>query len=352
MERGTVSNVKVVFLPAGSIVTPSSRYRVFQFLQPLMQQGVETSLLETPHGNPWKRLAYLLRLFSVALSNDVLFVQKRIFPKLILQFLNIFNTRIIYDFDDAIYLKPHVQPSLNQILKVSRVVIAGNDQLATYARKYNKRVVVIPTVVDTDLYQIPKEVRHPGNDRLIIGWIGSDVNHPDNVKILYPVLNWLGEHYREKVVLRVLASEPLKIKTKLTVEFIPWTLNGYLSELQKFDIGLMPLRDTSWNKGKCGFKLIQYMAVGSPVIASPMGINKQIVIDGETGYLAENSEEWQIKIARLINDEDLRIQMGQKARKHIEQHYSIKAVIPRMLETFRECGFQTSLKGSIIKKNP
>jgi len=323
--------LKVGFLPLYRIQYPSSRYRVFQFLVPLRQQGYQCTLIEAPQRDPWKRLAYLPRLFHLALTQDVLYVQKRTFPKVILCALKRLNPRIILDLDDAIYLRPTRRPLVDAILRAAVVVVAGNDYLAEYARQFNEQVVVIPTVVDTDVYCPPLGPRHPGDDRVVIGWIGSDPNRGDLASI-QPVFDWLGEQYGEQVVFRAIGRRPLEMETKLQLEFVPWTLEGSRPALQQFDIGIMPLEDTEWNRGKCGFKLIQYLAVGTPAVASPTGVNREIVRDGETGYLASTAQEWQQRLARLVEDESLRLQMGRAGRRHIEQQYSLRTALPFLTE--------------------
>lgn len=327
--------LKVGFLPLYQIQYPSSRYRVFQFLQPLSQQGFKNTLIEAPQRNLWKRLAYLPHLFYLAYSQDVLYVQKRIFPELLLQLLRRLNPHIIFDLDDAIYLRPAQRPLVDAILRAAAIVVAGNKYLATYARKFNEQVVVIPTVVDTDLYLPPSGARHPGDDRVIIGWLGSDPNRGD-LAPMQPVFDWLSKHYGERVVLRVIGPRPLEMETTLRLEFVPWTLESSRTALQQFDIGIMPLEDTKWNWGKCGFKLIQYMAVGIPAVASPVGVNQEIVQDGETGYLAVTTEEWRNRLVRLLEDKSLRLKMGQAARARAEHHYSVKAVLPLLAKVLVE----------------
>ena len=319
--------LKVGFLPLYRIQYPSSRYRVFQFLVPLRQQGYQCTLIEAPQRDPWKRLAYLPCLFHLALTQDVLYVQKRTFPKVILCALKRLNPRIILDLDDAIYLRPARRPLVDAILRAAVVVVAGNDYLAEYARQFNEQVVVIPTVVDTDVYCPPLGPRHSGDDRVVIGWIGSDPNRGD-LAPMRPIFDWLVEQYGERVVFRAIGRWPLEMETALRLEFVQWTLEGSRPALQQFDIGIMPLEDTVWNRGKCGFKLIQYLAVGTPAVASPTGVNREIVRDGETGYLASTAQEWQQRLARLVEDESLRLQMGRAGRRHIEQQYSLKAALP------------------------
>jgi glycosyltransferase involved in cell wall biosynthesis len=326
--------LKIGFLPLYRIQYPSSRYRVFQFLDPLALQGFKRTLIEAPQRNWWKRLAYLPRLLHLARSQDVLYVQKRIFPEAVLKLVRRINPHIIYDLDDAVYLRPALQPRVDAILRAATIVVAGNEYLAAYARKFNERVVIIPSVVDTDLYLPPSGARHPGDDRVIIGWIGSDPNRGD-LSPMRQVFDWLGEHHGERAVLRIVSDRPLEMETRLRQEFIPWTLASSRAELQKFDIGIMPLEDSEWNRSKCGFKLIQYMAVGAAAVASPVGVNQEIVRDKETGYLAQITEEWTDSLASLIEDRTLRLRMGRSGRERVERCYSLKAVLPSLTDVLK-----------------
>lgn len=307
---------------------------MFQFLSGLREQGYKWSLIEAPQRNFARRLAYVPRLFYMALTHDVLFVQKRTFPLSVLAILKKLNPHIVFDLDDAIYLRPSRKPLVDAILRTSALVVTGNDSLAAYSRQFNDQVVLIPTVVDTDLYQPPTGARHPGDDRVVIGWIGSDPNCGEFVAV-QPVLEWLYGRYGDRVTMRIASSRPLEIETEINLEFVPWTLTGSRSELQKFDIGIMPLEDTEWNRGKCGLKLIEYMAVAAAAVASPVGANRQIVSDGETGFLADTTEEWKNSLAQLIDDQSLRLQMGRLGRKRVEQHYSVKAVLPLLIDALQ-----------------
>lgn len=327
--------LQVGFMPLYRVERASSRYRIFQFLEPLTHSGLECDVIEAPQGDLGKRLTYLPRMVQLALSQDVLYVQKRVFPRLILRLLYWLNPHIVFDLDDAIFLRQARRPLTDSALRSAAIVVAGNEYLAAYARRLNKQVVVIPTVVDTARYVPPLGRRHPGEDRVVIGWIGYDPNWGD-LTPLKPVFDWLGKRYGQRVVLRTVGCRPLEMDTSLCTEFVPWTLEGSRSALQEFDIGIMPLKDTDWNRGKCGLKLIQYMAVGAAAVASPVGVNQDIVRDGETGYLATATGEWRERLVRVIEDEALRLSMGCAARKRVEQRYSVKAVLPLLVTALRQ----------------
>jgi len=326
--------LRVGFLPLYQIQYPSSRYRVFQFLESLSRHGFECTVIEAPQCDPINRLAYLPRLVWLAITQDVLYVQKRLFPRPVLRLIQRLNPHIVFDLDDAIYLHPALQSRVDAMLRTASIVVAGNEWLATYARQFNKQVVIIPTVVDTDLCRPPSGARHPGDDRVVIGWIGLNPNRGD-LAPMRPVFDWLGEQYGERVILRIVSSQPLKMETRLRLEFVPWTLEDSRVALQQFDIGIMPLEDTEWNRGKCGLKLIQYMAVGAAPVASPVGVNQEIVQDGKTGYLALTTAEWKDRLARLIEDETLRLRMGYAGRERVKQYYSVRAALPLLANALR-----------------
>lgn len=323
---------KVAFLPLYSVQRPSSRYRLFQFLESFEQAGWQYSILPAPERNPKKRLAYLFRLFPLAISHDVIYIQKRMLPYWVMRVLQLTRHRLVYDLDDAVYLRTNYRHKVERMIRMVDVAIVGNSTLANYARSLNREVVVIPTVVDTIKCKAISSPRHPGDDRIIIGWIGSDPNRGD-FTTMKPVFDWLGEQYGRRVVFRSIGTRPLDIDTCLELEFIQWTLEHYQSELKKFDIGIMPLADTPWNRGKCGFKLIQYMAVGTAAVASPVGVNQEIIEEGVNGYLAQNVDEWQEKLSFLIEDDVERDQIGNAARKRIESEYSVGSVFPLLLDT-------------------
>ena len=327
--------MKIAFLPLYEIDKPSSRYRVFQFLPALDNHGFQNTILPAPQRNFIKRLLYVPRLLSIAYTNDILFIQKRMLPMWLLFLLKKLNTDIIFDIDDAVYLRPSQHEKTNRMLHAAKCVVVGNTYLAAYARNFNEHIVEIPTVVDTTIYQIPPEPRHDGDNRIIIGWIGSNPNRGD-LTPLKPVFDWLSQRYKNRITLRIISDNPLQMKTDLMIEFVPWTLNNSLTDLQQFDIGIMPLDDTVWNQGKCGFKLIEYMAVGAATVASPIGVNQQIIEDGRTGYLATTIEEWQTRLAYLIEHDSARIAMGKLAAKQIEERYSITAVLPDLINTIQQ----------------
>jgi glycosyltransferase involved in cell wall biosynthesis len=327
--------IKVGFLPLYDIYRPSSRYRVFQFLEPLRELGFSCQVLDAPQLNLAKRVKYIPRLLRFAVHQDILFIQKRMLPSALLSVVKKLCPKIVFDIDDAVYLRPQLRLKIDLMLKTATAVIAGNQTLAAYARQHNPHTYILPSAVDAAYYQPASEPRHPHDDRVIIGWIGSDPNRGD-LDSLPAVFDWLGQKYGQKIVLQTVGSRPWEVKTSLPTEFIQWTLADSLSALQKFDIGIMPLDDTAWNQGKCGFKLIQYMAVGVTAVASPVGVNSEIVQHGINGYLAAAEEDWRTYLCQLIENNDQRRTMGQQARQRIERHYSLDAILPALTQLLRQ----------------
>jgi glycosyltransferase involved in cell wall biosynthesis len=327
--------IKVSFLPLYNIQGPSSRYRVYQLIPFLSNYGFECRCLEAPERKFWKRNTYLPRLITAARKSDILFIQKRTFPLRILDFLHYLNPQIIFDFDDAIFLETRRREQVDAILSKAKWVIAGNEYLAVYAQQLNHQVSVIPTVVDINTYTPPPKGRYLNIQKTIIGWIGTNPNRGD-FAAMQPVLDWLCENYAEQVVVRIIANRPLEIKTKLPIEFIPWKLETSRSELQKFDIGLMPMENNPWNHGKCGLKLIQYMAVGAVPLASPVGVNQTIIRAGETGLLADTVEQWTSGLKYLIDNPKIRVDMGHQGRLHVEKNFSVQSILPALLKVLNQ----------------
>lgn len=234
--------------------------------------------------------------------------------------------KIVYDFDDAIWTTDAKENGITKLIrwrsKVRTIigwsykVSCGNDYLASYARQFNEYVVVNPTTIDTSYHSVSKKE----NKDIVIGWTGSH-STLKYLNELVPVIGYLEKKY-PSIKFRVIAnhnpSYPLQ-----SFEFVKWTEQTEIADLSVIDIGVMPLPNDEWSKGKCGFKLLQYMALEIPSVASPVGVNTDIIKDGESGFLCSNENEWMDKIGLLINDASLRQRMGKAGRKMVEENYSV-----------------------------
>jgi glycosyltransferase involved in cell wall biosynthesis len=247
---------------------------------------------------------------------------------------------LILDYDDAIFHQydQHKSPlvrallgdKLKPLLRRADLAICGNGYLQAYAGEHCRRTEIVPTVVDTDAYGPgPK----PRPERPVtVGWIGSPSTWTF-VKPLLPLLADAAE--RHDLSVRAVGAGPQKdIPPRFS--FLPWTEAGEIGLIQDMDIGIMPLPDEPWARGKCGYKLIQYMACGLPVIASPVGVNSAIVDHGENGFLASTSQDWANAIATLAGDPALRGAMGTAGRRKIERFYSLAVHGPRLAAMLRD----------------
>lgn len=237
--------------------------------------------------------------------------------------------KVIYDFDDAIWIpntsgQNSIAAGLKAFWKVKKIcswvsiVAGGNDYLCAYAESCGAEDVRrIPTVVDTANRYNQLKTHTAGS--VTVGWTGSHstLKYLDE---LMPVLSQLQEEY--DFTFLVIADKQPELPLK-NWKSIPWNPDTEIADLLKIDIGVMPLTHDQWSEGKCGFKLIQYLSLGIPGLASSVGVNKAIIRNGENGYLCDRPEEWKDAIGRLINDVDTRREMGRKGRETIVQEYSI-----------------------------
>ncbi len=246
----------------------------------------------------------------------------------------------IFDFDDAVFVS-YKSPSNGylsylkfpgktaEICRLATHIMAGNQYLADYAGTYNDNVTIVPTTIDTDKYKFIEPAKGP--ETMTIGWSGSfsTVQHLDTIR---DALRELAKD--ERFRLRVIGTAAYDLPG-VDVEAIPWRSETEIEDLAKIEIGLMPLPDENWSRGKCGLKGLQYMALGIPAICSPVGVNSTIISDGENGFLASSQTEWVEKIRLLLNSPKLRRKIGRAGRDTVEQDYSTKVIAPKVLEIFR-----------------
>jgi glycosyltransferase involved in cell wall biosynthesis len=252
--------------------------------------------------------------------------------------------KVIFDFDDAIHIghrdtaatkypwiyKFKYGPGVNGMLSRCAHVIAGNRTLAEHALQFNSQVSIIPTVVDLEqyAYQTP---RIPG-DLLTIGWVGSRSTSPYLLEI-ESGLDRLSKAHPDKIRYRFYGHPQRKLNLP-KFESLPFSLDSEIEDLRAMDIGIMPMPDNDWTRGKCGFKAIQYMALGIPTVTSPVGMATELVQDNVNGFSARTPEEWFEALNLLVTDLRLRRRFAEAARKTIEARYSLQAWGPRLCELF------------------
>ena len=338
---------------------PSSRYRFFQFLPFLEKENFQVTVSPLFNEQYIKNLfsgqrkfkplnpalAYMKRTAKLLFDQnyDLVWMEKEALP-----WIPAFMEKMLYkksvpfviDYDDAIFHRHDQHPNplvrgllskkIENIMACSRVVVVGNRYLAKYAQKAGApRVEILPTVVDLSKYKVKENF---DSSCFKIGWVGSP-STSRHINIASEALKYIClKNNVEFRAMGALQKDIVAIPGKL----IPWNAETETMELTRFDVGIMPLPDTPWEKGKCGFKLIQYMAAGLPVIASPVGMNSEIVDHGVNGFLASSTDEWIKYLEILKEDLDLRRTMGAESREKVEKIYSLKVVAPKLISIIKE----------------
>jgi glycosyltransferase involved in cell wall biosynthesis len=346
--------------PPGQV--PSQRFRFEQYVPFLAEQGFATTFAPLIQPEEYgvvyggKRLArkawigarglgrrardvLLLRHFEiVVVQREAIQLGTALFERAVARA----RPRLVFDFDDAIWL-PNASSAntrlawLKNARKTSRIVaaadmvFAGNDYLADYARQFNSAVRVVPTTIDTDQY-IPGPRRERVNG-LTIGWSGSMTTIP-HFELLVPVLRRLKDRFGERVRFEVIGDSNYR-EPELGIVGRRWSAATEVEDLSRFDIGVMPLPNDEWARGKCGLKGLQYMALAIPTIMSPVGVNSKIIEDGSNGLLATSDDEWLDKLSQLVESETLRQGLGQAGRETVEAAYSVESQKYRYLEYLR-----------------
>lgn len=343
--------------------SPSQRYRFEQFTSYWEKHGfthrtawlldeVDDKKFYAAGNIPAKGAIFLkcLRRRAIhvreAKEYDIIFVQREAFMTGSTRFERLLarsGVPMIYDFDDAIW---HLDVSdgnrrlawlkdpgkTAKIIPLASHVIAGNDYLADFARPLNANVEVIPTVVDTERY-VPIENAPRPDGKVVVGWTGSHTSMAHLIQVI-PMLQALYAAHKDKIVFRVISDRAFEVPG-LPVENIPWKSATEAEDLAPMDIGIMPIPDNEWSRGKCGFKGLQYMGMAKPAVMSRVGVNITMIDDGKNGFLAGSQEEWLEKLGQLVRDSDLRGRLGRAARATVEQKYSVHAWRDRYLELFR-----------------
>jgi glycosyltransferase involved in cell wall biosynthesis/SAM-dependent methyltransferase/uncharacterized protein YbaR (Trm112 family) len=360
----------LALVPSLFDTSPGQRYRLEQWQPMLEQRGVEITyqpfedeqlhaLLYKP-GLVGKKLNLVTRSFVRRLSTvkkardfDIVYVFREaallgpaFFEGLVYQS----GVPMVFDFDDAIFVS-YRSPSngylsylkfagkTKSICRMAAHVMVGNPYLGEYARQVNNNVTVIPTTIDTSKYQpLPRRE----SDLPVIGWTGSysTVQHLDTLR---GALEKLGRLHRFR--LRVIGTPSYKIEG-VDVEAMLWKSETELQDLSNIEIGVMPLPNDAWSKGKCGLKALQFMGLGIPTICSPVGVNTEIIQDNQNGLLADSDDEWVEKMSQLLQSKEMRERLGRAGRRTVEEKYSAESQAPRVFEIFKSL-----LRSAEVKNN-
>jgi glycosyltransferase involved in cell wall biosynthesis len=341
--------VKVAFLIQNTPGVGSSRHRVLQYVPFLRDQGIDVHVC--PRGRRWKEKFEFYRTLG---DYDVLYILRKLFHPAEFWYVRRKAKKVVYDFDDALMYRSSGARSYYSLSRRIRFawmmprvdyVVAGNEYLKSHALRYNPNVIVIPTSVDLSRYTLKK--RRTDDGAVTLGWIGS----ASTLRYLKTVVPALQRVCREN------ANVEFKMVSDRFLEGLefpairkPWSSEDEQADLQSFDIGLAPLSDDLWSRGKCSLKVLQYYGVGVPVVCSPFGVNREIVKDGVNGFWAENQREWEQKLTLLIRDEGLRCEMGMKGRATAEEGYSIAANAPRLCSVLKEVAGPAGDRTTFLEK--
>lgn len=328
--------MKILFLTIGDRSIASSRVRVHGYIPFLEKNGVSYRALsftspagcrrelDMERGNILERaVEFFYKIFIcsalLALSTcyDAIFIQKVILPRPLWNMLRRLNRNIIFDFDDAIFL----EKDISSIIKgANGVFTSRNSFLKNYALKFTNNVTEIVSPIDVARYEAGNRIQ---KKEVAIGWIGTEYTSR-YLGILRRVFERLGKIYDNILLITVGAPRAADVKGIRAVKK-EWSEKNEPIDVARFDIGILPLFQDEWSRGKGGYKLFQYMSAGIPSVASDWGVNSSLIEDGRDGFLARNEDEWFTKLSLLIKDGNLRRRMGEEARKKAEREYSYEA---------------------------
>lgn len=353
--------MRILFLtpyPRGS--APSQRFRFEHYYSLLSESGISFHIQSFLDDRAWRvlyqngkfllKVAAILRgflrrfygLFTLS-QYDYVFIHREAAPigPPIFEWCiaKVFRKKVVYDFDDAIWLANASDANrfasavkyyhkVSSICRWSYKISVGNDFLADYARQFNASVQVMPTVVDTEkaYWQLKNQETKP----VVVGWTGTH----STIRFLEPLVPLVLKVCREtNAHFLVIADKSPTIDFE-KFEFVKWTEETESEDVLRMNIGIMPLGEDDWSKGKCGFKAIQYMALGIPAVVSPVGVNSKIVDHNRNGFLCSNDQEWEFALRKLIADAALRKQMGEDAQHKIRSEYSKHAWRQKFLQLF------------------
>ncbi|MBV6409030.1 MAG: hypothetical protein EFKGCFLK_02652 [Rhodocyclaceae bacterium] len=317
-------STRLLFVSKGED-SASTRYRALQFF-PLWRAAGFAPAHVTASGG----IQATLDMLRQARRADVVVVLRKIFPAPLLWLLRRASRRLVFDFDDAIFCNTDGTPSRTRMARFATMaracdhVFAGNAFLAQHAAAFNPAVAVIPTCVDAARYRV--EADKPA-DSLDLVWIGSRSTR----KYLAEAMPWLAAAAQAVPNLRLKIVADFDLSgCGVTTLPVDWRADSEARELASSHIGIAPMRDDDWSRGKCALKVLQYMAAGLPVVSSKAGANAEVIVDGETGYLVSTTADWAARIAQLAADGELRRRQGEAGRRLVETDYSIEAVFARL----------------------
>lgn len=354
--------MKILFIvPYPLASAPSQRFRFEQYFEALKNEGIQYDVQSFIDEATWEILykkGFIFRklygiikgfarrklLFFKLHQYHWVFIHREAAPigPPIFEWIiaKVFRKKIIYDFDDAIWLENVSESNkmisklkwyskVSSIIKWSEKISCGNDFLCDYAKKYNSNVVLNPTTID--MFNLHNDTKNQYSEKIVIGWTGthSTIKY---LEFIVPIIKKLEEQYDFDFLVISNKKPDWNLKS---LKYLDWQKETEVADLLKMNIGLMPIPDDDWAKGKCGFKALQYMSLGIPALVSPVAVNKKIVDNEINGYWCNTEVEWKTAISLLIQNAELRQKMGKAAKEKIKKHFSVEANTPNFLNLFK-----------------
>jgi glycosyltransferase involved in cell wall biosynthesis len=329
----------------GRLDDPASFFRMRQHFPMLKRMGLNIQEFNHPcykgcwHRGPLKIVPFLTKLHESRNSNVTWLTRTFVVGLETIELL--LKRPRVMDVDDAIWLsKPLGAYSIPHLARRMDVIIAGNNYIADWFSKFCKQVYIVPTAIDTARYT--KKQHGANDDKFVIGWTGTSSNFSYLKIIEEPLARFMADH--SDAYFKVIANEPwsTEIIPPERIIFVQWKREIEVETLQTMSVGIMPLTATPWSKGKCSFKMLQYMAVGLPVIVSPVGMNNEVLSKGDVGLAAASSDDWYAALEVLYNQKSRRGQLGQTGRTVVEQYYNADKIVMDLAGILRQAaGFQS-----------
>jgi glycosyltransferase involved in cell wall biosynthesis len=350
--------IRIAALTSGKF-DPSSRFRVRQHIKQLGERGINvheyipfinkytplplcpakfrSSTYALPLSFIWNGIKLAARIPGVSGSRrkDITWLLRDLLPGC-RTFEAFLRRPLVFDVDDAVWLhRPFGKEAVISVAKRADIIIAGNNYIARWFEPYSQRIHVVPTAIDTERFKPKDPLLNLENERFTIGWIGSSSNLKYLVSIEHCMKRFMVEHPDSEIVVISDKSPNLKNLPADRFRYIPWSEDIEVAALMGMDVGIMPLPENEWTKGKCSFKMLQYMACEIPVIVSPVGMNTELLAQGKLGLAAVTDSDWHDGLSFFYKNRNLAKDYGRAGRVVAEKYYSKKRILGQLADIFK-----------------
>jgi glycosyltransferase involved in cell wall biosynthesis len=357
--------IKVAALTSGRNV-PSARFRVRQHIKALREHNIEVrefvpridkfeafpkiARFQSPKVNAIIRfiLGHGLKLCTRvpgvigSWKGQITWLERELLPGCY-TFEPLLKKPTIFDVDDAIWLsRPFGSIMTRKIASKAEAVLAGNNHIAQYVSGWCKNIHIVPTAIDVDRFRPPENSDILRTDTFTVGWTGTQSNLHELEKIEVPLKSFIEGHSGSEILIVCDQAPNLKTIPSTKIRYIEWSPENEHVAVQQMDVGIMPLSDTPWTRGKCSFKMLQYMACGIPVIASPVGMNRTVLRMSTFGLAAESHRDWFQALSFFCRNRDIRDEYGKAGRYVVEKNFSVNVISQMLADIFRKTAKKVS----------